>query len=71
MYPKHGYFVPKSVCAWLAFGFLGLALLHILCCAPSTNHESMFSPLIQYLDDTYSFVSSEYVNAIDLLHWVT
>ncbi|KAK3132050.1 hypothetical protein QOZ80_6AG0515060 [Eleusine coracana subsp. coracana] len=54
-----GYFVPKPVCAWLVFGFLSLALLHIICCSPSTNQDSVFSPLIQYLDDTYSFVSTE------------
>lgn len=62
-----GYFVPKPVCAWLVFGFLSLALLHIICCSPSTNQDSVFSPLIQYLDDTYSFVSTEYVLSMKLL----
>ncbi|TVU11886.1 hypothetical protein EJB05_45496, partial [Eragrostis curvula] len=54
-----GYFVPKPVCTWLVCGFLSLALLHILCCSPSGSQESVLSPFIQYLDDTYSFVSSE------------
>jgi xyloglucan O-acetyltransferase len=61
-YPKggsHGCFVPKPVCAWLAFGFLCLAFLHI-CCSPSSNQKLMFSPL------QYSLVSSEYVNVTDL-----
>ncbi|AQL00886.1 protein ALTERED XYLOGLUCAN 4 [Zea mays] len=55
---KGGYFVPRSVCAWLVCGFVALALLHVLCCTPPGTQEAVLSPLLQYVDDTYNFVSS-------------
>ncbi|KAL6605880.1 hypothetical protein ACP70R_041533 [Stipagrostis hirtigluma subsp. patula] len=55
---KPGYFLPKPVCAWLAGGFVSLALLHVLCCSPPATQNAVFSPLIQYINDTYNFVSS-------------
>lgn len=58
---NHGYFVPRPVCAWLVFGFVALALLHVLCCTPAGTQEAVISPLLQYVDDTYNFVSSGYV----------
>ncbi|TKW20648.1 hypothetical protein SEVIR_4G103800v4 [Setaria viridis] len=53
-----GYFVPRPVCAWLACGFVSLALLHLLCCAPPGTQNAVLSRLLQYVDDTYNFVSS-------------
>ncbi|TKW20641.1 hypothetical protein SEVIR_4G103200v4 [Setaria viridis] len=55
---KHGCFLSKPVCAWLACGFLFLALLHLLCCSPDDTQQAVFSPLRQYINNTYSFVSS-------------
>ncbi|XP_066369462.1 xyloglucan O-acetyltransferase 1-like [Miscanthus floridulus] len=55
---SHGYFVPRPVCAWLVCGFVALALLHVLCCTPPGTQEAVLSPLLQYVDDTYNFVSS-------------
>ncbi|KAL6606940.1 hypothetical protein ACP70R_042593 [Stipagrostis hirtigluma subsp. patula] len=55
------YFVPKSVCTWLACGFLALALLHLLCCSPlagAGDREALLSPLLHYFNDTYSHFSS-------------
>jgi hypothetical protein len=55
-----GSFLSKPVCAWLACGFLSLALLHLLCCSPAGNQRAAFvSPLLNYINNTYSFVSSE------------
>jgi hypothetical protein len=51
------YFLSKPVCAWLAFGFISLALLHLLCCSPAGTQRLAFSPLLQFIDNTYSFVS--------------
>uniref|UniRef100_A0A0E0AHS8 Uncharacterized protein n=1 Tax=Oryza glumipatula TaxID=40148 RepID=A0A0E0AHS8_9ORYZ len=53
-----GYFVSKHACAWLGCGFLSLALLHLLCCAPTATRQAAFSPLRQYINNTYSFVST-------------
>ncbi|OEL13389.1 Protein ALTERED XYLOGLUCAN 4 [Dichanthelium oligosanthes] len=53
-----GCFLSKAVCAWLACGFLSLALLHLLCCSPAGTQQAVFSPLHQYINNTYSFVSS-------------
>ncbi|KAL6605881.1 hypothetical protein ACP70R_041534 [Stipagrostis hirtigluma subsp. patula] len=57
-----GYYnVPKSVCTWLACGFLALALLHLLCCSPlagAGDREALFSPLLHYFNNTYSHFSS-------------
>uniref|UniRef100_A0A0E0ITJ2 Uncharacterized protein n=1 Tax=Oryza nivara TaxID=4536 RepID=A0A0E0ITJ2_ORYNI len=54
-----GYFLSKHTCAWLASGFVLLALLHLLCCAPAgTRPAAAFSPLLQYINNTYSFVST-------------
>uniref|UniRef100_A0A0E0LJ23 Uncharacterized protein n=1 Tax=Oryza punctata TaxID=4537 RepID=A0A0E0LJ23_ORYPU len=53
-----GYFVSKPTCAWLACGFLSLALLHLLCCDPTATRQAAFSPLRQYINNTYSFVST-------------
>ncbi|KAJ1258758.1 hypothetical protein BS78_10G100200 [Paspalum vaginatum] len=53
-----GFFVPRAVCAWLIVGFVALALLHVLCCTPPGTQEAVLSPLLQYVDDTYNFVSS-------------
>ncbi|EAZ03413.1 hypothetical protein OsI_25553 [Oryza sativa Indica Group] len=53
-----GYFVSKHACAWLGCGFLSLALLHLLCCAPAATRQAAFSPLRQYINNTYSFVST-------------
>ena len=58
---SHGYFVPRPVCAWLVCGFVALVLLHVLCCTPPGAQEAVLSPLLQYVDDTYNFVSSGYV----------
>ncbi|CAL5037742.1 unnamed protein product [Urochloa decumbens] len=52
-------FLSKPVCAWLVCGFLSLALLHLLCCSPAGTQRPAFSPLLQYINNTYSFVSSE------------
>jgi xyloglucan O-acetyltransferase len=35
-----------------------LALLHLLCCSPAGNQRPAFSPLLSYINNTYSFVSS-------------
>ncbi|PUZ61515.1 hypothetical protein GQ55_4G282100 [Panicum hallii var. hallii] len=56
--PRSGYSVPRPVCAWLACGFVSLALLHLLCCTPPGTQDAVLSPLLQYVDDTYNFVSS-------------
>ncbi|CAN6208131.1 unnamed protein product [Urochloa humidicola] len=55
---NHGCFLSKPFCAWLTFGFLSLALLHLLCCSPAGTQQAVFSPLRQYINNTYSFVSS-------------
>jgi len=47
-----------STTAWLAAGFLSLALLHLLCCSPAGTQRSAFSHLLQYINTTDSFVSS-------------
>ncbi|CAN6208129.1 unnamed protein product [Urochloa humidicola] len=53
-----GYLVPRPVCAWLACGFVSLALLHLLCCTPRGTQDAVLSPLLHFVDDTYNFVSS-------------
>ncbi|RLN12720.1 protein ALTERED XYLOGLUCAN 4-like [Panicum miliaceum] len=53
-----GYFLPRTTGAWLACGFLSLALLHLLCCSPPGTQQAVFSPLLQYFNGTYSSVSS-------------
>ena len=58
-----GYFLPRTSGAWLASGFLSLALLHLLCCSPAGTQQAVFSPLLQYFNGTYSSVSPAYVNA--------
>ncbi|CAD6339707.1 unnamed protein product [Miscanthus lutarioriparius] len=36
-----------------------MALLHLLCCSPAGNQRAVFvSPLLNYINNTYSFVSS-------------
>ncbi|KAJ1258754.1 hypothetical protein BS78_10G099900 [Paspalum vaginatum] len=52
-----GCFVSKPACACLAVAFFSLALLHLLCCSPSGNHQAAFSPLLRYINTTYSFAS--------------
>ncbi|CAN6178640.1 unnamed protein product [Urochloa humidicola] len=51
-----GYYLRKTIGAWLACGFLSLALLHLLCCSPAATQRAVFSPLLQYFNDTYSSV---------------
>ncbi|XP_034592103.1 xyloglucan O-acetyltransferase 2 [Setaria viridis] len=51
---KPGYFLPKTVCIWLACGFLFLAFLHLLCCSPRDAQEAAFSYVLQYANDAYS-----------------
>jgi xyloglucan O-acetyltransferase len=51
-------FVSKPVCALLACGFVSLALLHLLCCSPAGAQRPAFSPLLQYINNTYYSVSS-------------
>ncbi|XP_062227567.1 xyloglucan O-acetyltransferase 2-like [Phragmites australis] len=53
-----GYFLSKPVCTWLACGFLSLALFHLLCCSPASTQQAVFSHLLQYINNTYSFVAS-------------
>ncbi|CAL5052090.1 unnamed protein product [Urochloa decumbens] len=53
-----GYFLRKTIGAWLVCGFLSLALLHLLCCFPGGTKRVVFSPLLQYFNGTYSSVSS-------------
>ncbi|RLN12078.1 protein ALTERED XYLOGLUCAN 4-like [Panicum miliaceum] len=53
-----GCFLSRPACAWLVLGFLSLALLHLLCCSPTATQQAVFSPLRQYINNTYSFVSS-------------
>ncbi|XP_066374810.1 xyloglucan O-acetyltransferase 2-like [Miscanthus floridulus] len=53
-----GCFLSKPTCAWLACGFLSLALLHLLCCSPAGTQRAALSPLLQYINNTYSFVST-------------
>jgi hypothetical protein len=53
-----GCFLSKPTCAWLACGFLSLALLHVLCCSPAGTQRAALSPLLQYINNTYSFVST-------------
>ena len=53
-----GYFLPRTAGAWLACGFLSLALLHLLCCSPAATQQAVLSPLRQYINNTYSFVAS-------------
>ncbi|XP_062178688.1 xyloglucan O-acetyltransferase 1-like [Phragmites australis] len=55
---NRGYFLSKPICTWLACGFLCLAALHLLCCSPAGTRQAVFSPLRQYINNTYSFVSS-------------
>ncbi|KAF8772547.1 hypothetical protein HU200_005504 [Digitaria exilis] len=55
---SHGCFLSKPITAWLACGFLSLAILHLFCCSPADTPQAMFSPLRQYINNTYSFVSS-------------
>ncbi|PVH48181.1 hypothetical protein PAHAL_4G269700 [Panicum hallii] len=52
-----GYFLPRTAGAWLACGFLSLALLHLLCCSPPGTQQAVLSPLLQYFNGTYSSVS--------------
>ncbi|PUZ61511.1 hypothetical protein GQ55_4G281600 [Panicum hallii var. hallii] len=47
-----------STTAWLAAGFLSLALLHLLCCSPPVTQDAVFTPLLQYVNTTHSFLSS-------------
>lgn len=54
-----GCFLSKPACAWLTCGFFSLALLHLLCCSPPGTQQAAFSPLLRYINNTYSFVSSE------------
>ncbi|CAN6201968.1 unnamed protein product [Urochloa humidicola] len=51
-----GYFLRKTIGAWLACGFLSLGLLHLLCCSPASTQHAVFSPLLQYFNGTYSSV---------------
>ncbi|TKW20649.1 hypothetical protein SEVIR_4G103900v4 [Setaria viridis] len=53
-----GYFLSKPVCAWLACGFLSLALLHLLCCSPAGTQQAVFSPLLQLFNTSSASVSS-------------
>ncbi|KAF8772546.1 hypothetical protein HU200_005503 [Digitaria exilis] len=56
---NHAHFLSNPVISWLCCGFISLALLHLLIFSPSGTQRSAFSPLLQYIDDTYNFVSSE------------
>ncbi|OEL29482.1 Protein ALTERED XYLOGLUCAN 4 [Dichanthelium oligosanthes] len=49
---------PLSTSTWLACGFLSLALLHLLCCSPPATQDAVFTPLLQYVNATYSYLSS-------------
>ena len=51
-------FLSKPVYTLLACGFISLALLHLLCCSPAGTQRPAFSPLLQNINNTYSFVSS-------------
>ncbi|KAL6861747.1 hypothetical protein ACP4OV_017447 [Aristida adscensionis] len=54
------YVLSRPACAWLAGGFLAVALLHVLCCSPlgaAGDRGALFSPLLHYLNDTYSSLS--------------
>ncbi|KAJ1258759.1 hypothetical protein BS78_10G100300 [Paspalum vaginatum] len=53
-----GYFLLKTVCAWLAGGFFSLALVHLLCCTPSGTQEAVFSSLFQHFNGTGSSLTS-------------
>ncbi|KAF8772548.1 hypothetical protein HU200_005505 [Digitaria exilis] len=53
-----GCFLSKPVCASLVCGVLSLALLHLLCCSSPGTQQAVLSPLRQYINNTYSFVSS-------------
>ncbi|TVU11903.1 hypothetical protein EJB05_45513, partial [Eragrostis curvula] len=55
---NRGCFVSKRACPWLVCGFLSLAVLHILCCSPAGTQHVVFSPVLKYINNTYSFVSS-------------
>ncbi|TVU11888.1 hypothetical protein EJB05_45498, partial [Eragrostis curvula] len=55
---KQGHFLSKPIFSWLACGFLSLALVHLICCSPGGTQKAVFSPLLQYINNTYSFVSS-------------
>uniref|UniRef100_A0A0D9WXD2 Uncharacterized protein n=1 Tax=Leersia perrieri TaxID=77586 RepID=A0A0D9WXD2_9ORYZ len=59
---NHGYFLSKPFFVWLTCGFLSLAVLHLFCCVPTGNGRATFSPLMQYLNNTYSFVSEVYAS---------
>jgi len=62
-----GCFLSKPVCVSLVLGFLSLALLHLLCCSPAATQQAVLSPLRQYINNTYSFVSSVYVTNAERL----
>jgi len=47
-----------STTAWLAAGFLSLALLHLLCCSPPVTQHAVFTPLLQFANTTFSSLSS-------------
>ncbi|CAL5037740.1 unnamed protein product [Urochloa decumbens] len=53
-----GCFLSRPVCFSLVCGILSLALLHLLCCSPAATQQAVFSPLRQYINNTYSSVSS-------------
>ena len=63
----HGRFVSRPACAWLVLGVLSMALLHLLCCSPPGTQQAVLSPLRQYINNTYSFVSSVYVTNAERL----
>jgi len=51
---------PDPSALGLSAAFVALALLHVLCCTPPGTQEAVLSPLLQYVNDTYNFVSSGY-----------
>ncbi|GJN29195.1 hypothetical protein PR202_gb17392 [Eleusine coracana subsp. coracana] len=55
---SRGCIVSKRACPWLVSAFLALAVLHILCCSPAGTQQAVLTPVLQYINNTYSFVSS-------------
>nr|CAB3467608.1 unnamed protein product [Digitaria exilis] len=53
-----GYFLPKTVVHWLAFGSISLALLHLICCSPRGAQEAAFTRVLQYANDAYLKLTS-------------
>ncbi|TVU09152.1 hypothetical protein EJB05_42593, partial [Eragrostis curvula] len=50
--------VSKGGCSWLVCACLSLATLHILCCSPAGTQHAVFGSVLQYMNNTDSFVSS-------------